>query len=90
MNSIVNKQKLVNDITLNVAQTLAFGKAEPELEFAFVQLLRKYNTYFSDLDINGVFREASIRIPSQEGIMHSNMQDAVGSIQIENLERGIG
>ena len=73
MRKIYNKQKIINLLVLNVSQTLAFGKVEPEEEFAFVQLLKRYNTYFTNLDINSVFHEANVKVPSENRILHRTL-----------------
>ena len=61
----VYKEKLMHGIVLSVAQTLAFGKVHKQDENTFCQRIKEYNTYFGDLDMVEICRNASALISDE-------------------------
>ena len=58
---LIDKQKLIHDIVSVVAQFLTFRRIYKHEEFAFIQLIKKYNRYFPKLDIDDIYRQACAR-----------------------------
>ena len=77
MDYLHRKQNVVDAIVENIVQVLAFGIEKPESEFTFTILLKHYNTYHSNLDIQAVFHEASKRAPLRVDCWHNRQLDRI-------------